>query len=275
MIKKNAWVWALALLAPLAFAAGDSAAPDVDGDGLPDTIDQCPGTTAGVLVDPVGCAARLPPWPPEDGAVAAAAGTEAGLPLADADHDGIYDLQDSCPGTAPNTPIDPNGCALMTPAPVAAAPVVAAAVEPPLPVTPIAPVTTAEPVSELVSEPVIAPSVAPAAVPPPTVLAAPAPRLLRSLRFDSQSARLRDDTRRALDEVLKALKAQPALRLDIVGHGDSAANAWLAQARAQAVHNFLAGLGAAPAQLQLRAAGRKETQASVDPASVELRVLAE
>jgi len=267
MIKTNAWVWALALLAPLASAAAGDA-PDLDGDGLADAVDQCPGTTAGVLVDPVGCAALLPPWPPEAAAATTTTpgGSEAGLPLADADHDGVYDVQDSCPGTAANVPIDPNGCALMTPAPIAAAP----AVEPP-------PVAAPEPMTAPVTavEPAMAPTAMPTVVAPPAVIAPPPPRLLRSLRFDSQSARLGDDTRRALDEVLRTLKAQPSMRLDLVGHGDSAAHAWLAQARAQAVHNFLVDLGIGTARLQVRAAGKKETQAAVEPGSVELKVLAE
>jgi len=270
MIKKNAWVWALALLAPLASAAADGA-PDLDGDGLADAVDQCPGTTAGVLVDPVGCAALLPPWPPEAAAATTTTpgGSEAGLPLSDADHDGVYDVQDSCPGTAANVPIDPNGCALMTPAPIAATPAVA-----PPPVA--APVAAPEPMAAPVAapEPEPAPTAVPAVVAPPAVIAPP-PRLLRSLRFDSQSARLRDDTRRALDEVLRTLKAQPSMRLDLVGHGDSTAHAWLAQARAQAVHNFLVDLGIGAARLQVRAASKKETQAAIEPGSVELKVLAE
>lgn len=61
------------------------AVADSDGDGVPDNIDQCPGTPAGVAVDAKGC------------------------PL-DSDGDGVPDYLDKCPGTPAGTEVDAQGC---------------------------------------------------------------------------------------------------------------------------------------------------------------------
>ena len=59
--------------------------PDSDGDGVPDSLDQCPNTPRGVQVDATGC------------------------PL-DSDHDGVPDYLDQCPGTPPGLKVDAQGC---------------------------------------------------------------------------------------------------------------------------------------------------------------------
>ena len=61
--------------------------PDIDGDGVPNSIDECPDTPAGVAVDDKGC------------------------PL-DSDGDGVADYLDKCPGTplAAQGFVDENGC---------------------------------------------------------------------------------------------------------------------------------------------------------------------
>ena len=63
--------------------------PDSDGDGVPDRLDRCPGTPAGVRADQYGC------------------------PL-DTDGDGVYDGLDDCPGTPPEAAgaVDIFGCAV-------------------------------------------------------------------------------------------------------------------------------------------------------------------
>lgn len=58
---------------------------DEDGDGVPDSLDQCPNTPAGVEVDAAGC------------------------PL-DADGDGVPDYLDKCPNTPEGALVDENGC---------------------------------------------------------------------------------------------------------------------------------------------------------------------
>ena len=58
---------------------------DSDNDGVPDNLDKCPGTPAGVAVDKDGC------------------------PL-DSDNDGVPDYLDKCPGTPAGVTVDKDGC---------------------------------------------------------------------------------------------------------------------------------------------------------------------
>ncbi|MCP4252345.1 MAG: OmpA family protein [Candidatus Scalindua sp.] len=60
-------------------------ARDSDGDGVPDDIDECPGTPPGVQVDAVGCAG-------------------------DSDGDGVTDDVDECLGTPKGAIVDHRGC---------------------------------------------------------------------------------------------------------------------------------------------------------------------
>lgn len=62
---------------------------DSDSDGVIDTLDKCPGTSAGVTVDSDGC------------------------PI-DTDKDGVADYLDKCPGTPVGVAIDGNGCPIDT-----------------------------------------------------------------------------------------------------------------------------------------------------------------
>ena len=89
--------------------------PDSDGDGVPDSLDRCPGTPAGVSVDGSGC-----PLDTDGDGVAdyldkcpgTPAGTEvdaSGCPL-DSDGDGVLNADDDCPGTPPGTRVDSRGC---------------------------------------------------------------------------------------------------------------------------------------------------------------------
>lgn len=64
---------------------GERLVVDSDGDGVPDHLDKCPGTPAGVKVDAVGC------------------------PL-DSDGDGVPDYLDKCPGTPAGVKVDATGC---------------------------------------------------------------------------------------------------------------------------------------------------------------------
>jgi hypothetical protein len=65
---------------------------DSDGDGVPDSLDQCPNTPAGATVDPNGCSASQ----------------------RDTDQDGVTDDLDQCPTTAPSEPVNSRGCSLRT-----------------------------------------------------------------------------------------------------------------------------------------------------------------
>ena len=62
---------------------------DTDGDGVPDYMDECPGTPEGVKVDERGC------------------------PL-DTDGDGVPDYRDECPGTPEGAWVDERGCWVIT-----------------------------------------------------------------------------------------------------------------------------------------------------------------
>ncbi len=63
---------------------------DSDHDGVPDSLDKCPGSAAGTQVDANGC------------------GTSAG----DSDHDGVADASDVCPNTPATMKVDAVGCAV-------------------------------------------------------------------------------------------------------------------------------------------------------------------
>ena len=63
--------------------------PDRDGDGVPDSVDQCPNTPRGDTVDSRGCS-----------------------PDGDADGDGVRDSADRCPETPAGVEVDSRGCAL-------------------------------------------------------------------------------------------------------------------------------------------------------------------
>ncbi|MDS1310940.1 OmpA family protein [Marinobacter xiaoshiensis] len=88
---------------------------DSDGDGVPDSRDQCPNTPAGATVDSTGCE------PDADGdgvadARDACPNTPAGAQVdsrgceLDSDNDGVVDSQDLCPNTPAGATVDATGC---------------------------------------------------------------------------------------------------------------------------------------------------------------------
>ena len=64
-------------------------APDADGDGVSDSLDQCPNTAAGSSVDANGCV------------------------ILDSDNDGVLDSADLCSNTAADALVDANGCEII------------------------------------------------------------------------------------------------------------------------------------------------------------------
>ena len=63
---------------------------DADHDGVPDSLDKCPGTPLGTTVDATGCPVQSSP--------------------VDTDLDGVPDNLDQCPGTPVGTTVDASGC---------------------------------------------------------------------------------------------------------------------------------------------------------------------
>ena len=90
---------------------------DADSDGVPDSEDWCPRTAADSRVGSNGCATWEVPVDCEH--MAAAPAPARVVPVApappagmkDADHDGVADADDKCPGTPRGTAVDANGCA--------------------------------------------------------------------------------------------------------------------------------------------------------------------
>ena len=68
-------------------------AGDSDGDGVPDSSDNCPGTPAGTTVDVYGCPTAS---------------------TTDSDGDGVPDDSDNCPGTAAGVQVYADGCPVPT-----------------------------------------------------------------------------------------------------------------------------------------------------------------
>jgi CxxC motif-containing protein (DUF1111 family) len=96
-----------------------SAINDADNDGVSDSIDQCPGTPVGTVVDTLGCPINIDsdgdgvndnidqcPGTPVGAAVNA-----SGCPL-DTDNDGVFDGLDLCVNTSAGAAVDTNGCPL-------------------------------------------------------------------------------------------------------------------------------------------------------------------
>jgi OOP family OmpA-OmpF porin len=88
---------------------------DSDKDGVPDYLDKCPGTPLGTAVDKNGCPLDsdndgVPDYLDKcPGTPLGMAVDKDGCPL-DSDHDGIPDYLDKCPGTPSGVAVDENGC---------------------------------------------------------------------------------------------------------------------------------------------------------------------
>lgn len=99
-----------------------TAAPaDSDYDGVVDTLDKCPGTPSGTVVDSMGCNADKD----GDGVLNSAdqcPSTPAGVAVdgkgcaiePDTDNDGVIDSKDACPDTPVGDKVHANGCTVFT-----------------------------------------------------------------------------------------------------------------------------------------------------------------
>ena len=88
---------------------------DSDSDGVIDTLDKCPGTPAGVVVDNNGCPIDtdkdgVPDYLDKCPATPVGVAVDAkGCPI-DSDNDGVADYLDKCPGTPAGVAVSANGC---------------------------------------------------------------------------------------------------------------------------------------------------------------------
>lgn len=107
---------------------------------------------------------------------------------------------------------------------------------------------------------------------------------LKGVTFEFDSARLRPDSRKVLDDVSGILRRYPDMKVEIAGHTDSVGsdeyNQQLSLRRAQSVRDFLLAQGAPPDQIRTRGYGESEPVDTNDTAEgrelnrrVELRIL--
>jgi outer membrane protein OmpA-like peptidoglycan-associated protein len=234
---------------------------DGDHDGVPDGIDQCPNTPAGIAVDAMGCSADSDKDGVPDGVDRCAdtpfgATVDAsGCPI-DSDKDGVNDGVDRCPNTPPGTPVDASGCPL---APDSDADGVPNNVDK-CPGTPKGVPVDATGCMILFRAQVAPPPVAGAGVAPQ-----PAPRrptlILQGVHFETGKSVLTPDSHLVLDQVAGSLLANPEIRIEIAGYTDNtgtvAENITLSQGRASAVRAYLARKGVSPARMLARGYGAR------------------
>lgn len=146
---------------------------------------------------------------------------------ADSDRDGVADAQDECPSTPGGVAVDARGCTT-TGSVDSDGDGVLDAVDA-CPGSPVGMVVDAT--GCLVEQTVT----------------------LRSINFETGSAKLISDSRTALDEIVRTLKNQRNLKVEIVGHtddeGNDSYNLLLSQQRAESVRQYLIGKGIAPERL--------------------------
>jgi OOP family OmpA-OmpF porin len=167
---------------------------------------------------------------------------DRGCPL-DADGDGVFDDRDRCPGTPPGTVVDDHGCA-----------------------------------PDADGDGVVDPLDRCPDTPPGTVVdehgcprvagATGELRIQGTVLFDFDRAEIRTDAAALLDAVASRLKADPGLRVVLVGHADAigseAYNQRLSERRAAAVFDALLARGASAGQLSTLGKGESEPAAPND-----------
>ena len=223
---------------------------DADGDGVVDTQDRCPNTPAGVAVDIAGCPVPVDSdrdgvADPQDQCPGTPAGSTVGANgcpvVGDADRDGVIDSYDRCPNTPAGTRVDAVGCPM----------VVDSDGDGVMDSQDRCPNTPAGGAVDAVGCPS-----------QPAPVAAPSSRVLEGVTFMTASAGLTRGARRALEEVARALRAEPGSRWMIAGHtdneGSQVTNTLLSQRRANAVRDYLIQLGVPSNQLVAQGFGPDE-----------------
>jgi len=221
------------------------AAPDTDGDGVPDSADKCPGTPAGVKVDSSGCPLDsdgdgVPDY--QDKCPNTPAGVKvdsSGCPL-DSDGDGVPDYQDKCPNTPAGVKVDSSGCPLDS---------------------------DGDGVPDYKDQ---CPGTPPGVKVNQLGCPEREPIILKGVNFAFDSAELTPESHTILDGVAGILTKHPDLKVTIAGHTDSigtaAYNKKLSQRRAESVMNYLISRGVNPANLTAVGFGEERPIASNDTA---------
>lgn len=216
---------------PEEVAVIESAPLDSDGDGIPDDMDQCPDSPAGVPVNEQGCEAdtdgdgvvdRLDTCP--DTPAGTAVDEQGCTAIVDTDGDGIPDDQDQCPDTPAGSAVDERGCPA-APEPGCRAP------------------APGEPISL-------------------DGCATGDAIVLRGVTFDTNSARLTANAKVILNQVADALNARADIKVEIGGHTDSvgadAYNQKLSERRARSVYDYLVARGVSPSRMESRGYGKTQ-----------------
>jgi outer membrane protein OmpA-like peptidoglycan-associated protein len=202
---------------------------DGDGDGVPDGIDQCDGTPKGAAVDAKGCPMDADGDGVFDGLDQCAdtpqgAKVDAkGCPM-DSDNDGVLDGLDQCENTPQGCSVNANGC----PSDADQDGVCDGLDK--CPDTPGnvrvdrngCPIEVSQKETELLDTGMIR---------------------LQDVNFDTGKSTIKPESEKVLDEVGNILARWPELRIEIGGHTDSrgsdAANQKLSEARAKAVLDYI------------------------------------
>jgi outer membrane protein OmpA-like peptidoglycan-associated protein len=223
---------------------------DSDKDGIPDYLDECPGTPRGAPVDKVGCPldsdgdgvpdyTDLCPNTPKGVEV-----DEYGCPF-DLDGDGVPDYLDKCPNTPHDVEVDKNGCPLDEDLD---------GVPDYLDQCPGTP--PGAQVDDKGCELVIAPP------PPPVPEQNPEQLVLSSeTSFEFNSAKLKSTAYPELDKILEQMKKYPTSRWKIEGYtdnvGSEAGNVKMSQMRAESVLNYFVSRGIPKGRFEVVGMGSK------------------
>ncbi len=203
--------------------------PDGDGDGVPDHLDKCPKTPAGVKVDADGCCLDTDGDGVKD-FMDKCPKTPAGVKVdkdgccLDTDGDGVKDFMDKCPKTPAGVKVDKDGCCLDT---------------------------DGDGVKDFMDKCPDTPAGAPVdekgcPVEGITVIG-DSWSVQGKVLFDINKSTLKPEALKVLSKVAAYLVKHPELKVEVRGYTDStgplAWNMKLSQRRADAVRDFLAGEG--------------------------------
>jgi OmpA-OmpF porin, OOP family len=220
---------------------------DTDGDGVPDYLDKCPKTKLGMEVDENGC----PIDTDGDGVPdqmdkcpdtpKGAKVNELGCP--DSDGDGVFDNNDKCPDTPKGAPVDENGCPKDSDGD---------GVPDYLDKCPNTPAGTQVDESGCAKADTVVKEIT----------------LSGDTNFEFNKAMLLSSAYPELNKLAKSIKGNPNKRWQVIGHtdaiGSDSYNMNLSRERAQAVVNYLISQGVNSSQLEVVPMGESQPIATND-----------